>query len=81
MSGNASKQPNILKGFENRVQKIKFGQKHSGIIDDDNNLYLWGENDNGQLGVVDLKGNKIKRQDQPQLVDYFQKHDIKIVDF
>lgn len=44
-------------------------------------LYLWGDNDHGQLGVLDKKGNKIKRQEQPMLVDYFQKHDIKVVDF
>lgn len=36
LSGGNAKKLGELKDFEGRILRIKFGQKHSGFIDDEN---------------------------------------------
>jgi hypothetical protein len=36
-----------MSDFEGKIKDLKFGHRHNGFIDNDNKLYLWGQNDFG----------------------------------
>lgn len=68
-----------IEGFENRVSKIVTGDNHSAILTVDGELYTWGDNKYGQLGLKQ-DSKKINSADEPSLVPYFKENNIKVVD-
>ncbi|KAL4228163.1 Ultraviolet-B receptor uvr8 [Mactra antiquata] len=40
--------------FEHRVKHVGCGASHTAVVTNDNDLYLWGNGNNGQLGTSDL---------------------------
>ena len=68
-----------IEGFENRVTKIVSSDNHSAILTADGELFTWGDNNYGQLGVKQ-DSKKVKSADEPTLVSYFKENNIKVVD-
>ena len=69
-----------LEGFDNRVARMASSDNHSALITDEGELYTWGDNGYGQLGIKGMNGEKPKSEDNPTLVSYFKEHNIKIKD-
>lgn len=51
LSGSITKSASKFNFLEGKIQDIKFGLRHNGLLDDQGWLFLWGENDFGQLGL------------------------------
>ncbi|CDW75988.1 UNKNOWN [Stylonychia lemnae] len=66
--------PSLVKFFSNGVHQIQCGYNHVGCIDQINDLYMWGNNQNSKLGVR----SKAEFVDQPTLVKYLKEKDVKI---
>ena len=50
--------------IKSNISKIKCGYSHSFAIDNNNELYVWGKNTNGQLGI-----NSVTNAFEPKLLD------------
>lgn len=74
-----SNEPNRVKFFDDKPLKyIYCGIRHSGALTENGELYMFGTNTYGNLGIGN---NKDYSYFEPQLVDYFLDHDIKIKKF
>lgn len=69
-----------LEGFDDRIAKIAASDNHSALITDEGELYTWGDNGYGQLGLKGDYTEKPKSVDKPTLVSYFQENNIKVKD-
>lgn len=56
-----------------KVKKIAVGGWHSLALSEFGDLYAWGWNDTGQLGIIEKKNNEtLKSCSVPTLVDIFE---------
>lgn len=69
-----------LEEFEGRVAKIAASDNHSALITDEGELYTWGDNGYGQLGLKADDSDKLKSVDKPTLVPYFKDNNVRVKD-
>ncbi|KAH7649421.1 hypothetical protein FG379_001047 [Cryptosporidium bovis] len=48
----------IESGFKNKIKSITSGMFHCGAIDNESQLYVWGSNECGQLGIQHPQGKE-----------------------
>lgn len=66
---------------EETVVKIACGGTFSAILTDKGNLYVWGRNDSGQLGLgEESQGDMHSAERYPRLIPFFEKSGILIKD-
>lgn len=74
-----SNEPTKVKFFDDKPLKYVYcGKSHSGALTEKGELYMFGKNVNGNLGIGN---NKDFSYLEPQLVQYFIDKDIKIKKF
>lgn len=66
--------PVRLSVFNSNVAKVSMGPLHSAVITGDGNLYTFGLNNHGALG-----GDRVNEY-EPDQVDFFRSHRLKVVD-
>ena len=66
-----------IEGLDNQVQKIEVGPKHSAVVTDNGELYIWGDNQYGKLG---LGKESPKQIDIPTKIPFFKENNIKVKD-
>ena len=44
-----------MKDFENQISRFKITDNHGALIDINGNLFTWGDNNYGQLGILKNK--------------------------
>jgi alpha-tubulin suppressor-like RCC1 family protein len=64
-------EPKLIENFIN-VKDIECGGWHSGLIDEDDNVYMWGWNSNGQLGLDEHEDETI--MSIPSLINIFDEN-------
>lgn len=69
-------EPLEISGIPNEVIKISAGYRHSAAITVDGELYMWGSNSCGQLGLGRSANNLVSK---PSRVDYLAEFSIKMV--
>lgn len=81
MGKSASKTPQLLKNFDSDIKKIDINEDHGAILNSEGDLYTWGDNKYGQLGILEpVTKQPIKSSDTVRKVTYFKERDIKLVD-
>lgn len=79
--GSGTKKPEKLTSLAKKVKKIAMSDYHNAVITNDNLVYTWGENSNGQLGLKKSStGIHIKKSEEPLKVEYFEDKNLKIID-
>jgi len=72
-------EPRRIEIFNDKVLKYVYcGARHYGALTEEGQLYMWGKNRYGELGIGN---NEDYTYLKPQLVNYFTKRDIKIKKF
>ena len=65
-----SKIPTLVKNIENKtIREVKLGYYTSAAIATDGQLYMWGRNDKGQLGIGTKDSSSLVAKPVPQLTD------------
>ena len=76
---NLSYEPTRISYFDDKLIKYMYcGIRHSGVLTEDGNLYMFGKNPYGNLGVGN---NEDVNYYEPKLVTYFEENNIKIKKF
>jgi alpha-tubulin suppressor-like RCC1 family protein len=70
------REPTQAEFFEDKnPQYVYMGPRHSGVVTENGELYTFG---NGNWGVLGHGDENSVKADQPKIVEYFEKHKIKI---
>ena len=81
MGKSGAKKPQLFKTFDCDIKKININEDHGAILSSEGDLYTWGDNKYGQLGVIEPVTNKpLKSSDTVRPVTYFKERNIKLVD-
>lgn len=78
ITGSGTKIPNRIPQLEKKVKNITMSDNHFAVITKNNNLYTWGENTHGQLGIKKGPEGHIKKKEEPSLVEYFKEKKVQI---
>jgi alpha-tubulin suppressor-like RCC1 family protein len=61
VSGSSSTTPALCNSNLTKIKTAQFGTTHTAAISEDGNLWLWGNNSYGQLGVSKMEAEKPKQ--------------------